>query len=96
MNIFHCKAAAGIPTYRGTSGIDTKADMKHKDENEDEDESDDCIYTKLKPTLTHRSLASLGQSGWLSYTVTQNCDDLHAKGGADRSKLTELHGNGTC
>jgi len=77
-------AAAGIPTYRGTSGIDTKSDLNHEEEADDEGTD----YSALRPTKAHKALAEI-----CSYVVTQNCDDLHAKAGTPRDALTELHGN---
>lgn len=99
-------AAAGIPTYRGTDGIDTKAEMHHDetaavvvvvddqqgtDNEEEEEEFTD--YSALRPTVTHKALVELEKRNVLIYTASQNCDDLHGKAGTSRDKLTELHGN---
>ena len=86
--------SSGIPTYRGAEGIDT---MEHfaidpREEN-DSDDDGDVDYTKLEPTLTHRGLAELHRRNMMHYVVTQNCDDLHHKGGFPRHRMTELHGN---
>ena len=120
-------AAAGIPTYRGSDGIDTmdqfggavkrqcpteeKSDESNKRirksgeesfsaaQNEsplDNDEDEDVCYEKLQPTETHRGLARLHREGKMHYCITQNCDDLHAKGGFPREALSELHGNVFC
>lgn len=123
-------AASGIPTYRGSSGIDTLAALTTDEHNDNtsatrnskkrsleegvvvsstkkgpaatatvidledkDDEEEGTDYTALKPTYTHRFLASLQRAEQLSYVITQNCDDLHAKGGLPRSHLSELHGN---
>lgn len=123
-------AAAGIPTYRGVTGIDTQSelaasqgvcmracvcgaiarmlhhtpvyvlvggvsahDASAEEDDEDEDEDEGTDYTLLQPTLTHKTIAELTREGVVRYTVTQNCDDLHAKGGLPRDRLTELHGN---
>mmetsp|Transcript_22025 Transcript_22025/g.59402 ORF Transcript_22025/g.59402 Transcript_22025/m.59402 type:complete len:476 (-) Transcript_22025:417-1844(-) len=80
---------AGIPDYRGTAGVDTKAKM-HQETDSEEDEVD---YTALRPTRTHVALAQLEHRSLLAYTVTQNCDNLHARAGTSRARLSELHGN---
>jgi NAD-dependent SIR2 family protein deacetylase len=84
-------ASAGIPTYRGTNGIDTKNDMKHCDDSSATEE--ETAFPSLQPTATHRHLATLEQQGWLSYIASQNCDNLHGKAGTSRDYITELHGN---
>lgn len=104
-------AAAGIPTYRGAEGIDTMdhlggandeaaADMPSKkrkvEMQTNVDENDESSYTALRPTFTHRALARLHTMNKMHYCVTQNCDDLHAKGGFPRDAMSELHGNVFC
>mmetsp|Transcript_2738 Transcript_2738/g.7660 ORF Transcript_2738/g.7660 Transcript_2738/m.7660 type:complete len:449 (+) Transcript_2738:1-1347(+) len=88
-------SSAGIPTYRGSDGIDTKEAMKHatNEKDNEEEEEEGAPYSNLKPTATHRILAKLEKQGWLSYIASQNCDNLHGKAGTSRDKLTELHGN---
>jgi mono-ADP-ribosyltransferase sirtuin 6 len=53
-------------------------------------------YKALRPTYTHRALGRLQQLGKMQYCITQNCDDLHARGGFPRDSLSELHGNVFC
>jgi mono-ADP-ribosyltransferase sirtuin 6 len=97
-------AAAGIPTYRGIEGIDTIAHFaenentskKRKVEEEEEvieEEEEEFTYTSLQPTFTHKSLAVLNQNNMMHYCITQNCDDLHGKGGFPRNSTSDLHGN---
>jgi len=93
--------AAGIPTYRGTAGIDTKEELSHGEgivgegnqggDGEDDDGGTD--YTVLEPTLTHRAVAELEISGFVRFVVSQNCDNLHRKAGTSNGRLTEVHGN---
>ena len=87
-------ATAGIPTYRGTNGLDTKQELKHSVTNEDSvEENEETPYTQLVPTLTHGALAKLEQMKWLSHIASQNCDNLHRKAGTSPECLSELHGN---
>jgi len=75
-------------------GQDLLASKKRKaDVDDDDDDDDDTEYTSLRPTLTHLSLAKLYREGKMNYCITQNCDDLHRKGGFPREYLSELHGN---
>ena len=60
------------------------------------DENEEFSYGALRPTFTHRALAGLHSLGKMQYCITQNCDDLHARGGFPRSYLSELHGNVFC
>lgn len=114
-------AAAGIPTYRGSEGIDTmeayggaikrECPIDGKDESSTKrirtssptldnipaiEEEEEFAYENLRPTATHRGLAALHRAGKMHYCITQNCDDLHHKGGFPREALTELHGNVFC
>lgn len=79
--------AAGIPDYRGTIGVDTRAELR------DEEAPSGTDYTALVPTRTHRAIARWGRVGFVQHVITQNCDDLHARAGTPRGRLTELHGN---
>jgi hypothetical protein len=115
-------AAAGIPTYRGSEGIDTidayggalkrqypsEGDVEaapkrsrtssgsSTSHHEPPEEDEEFSYEKLCPTATHLGLTALHLAGKMHYCITQNCDDLHHKGGFPRDALTELHGNVFC
>lgn len=95
--------SAGIPTYRGADGIDTVAaygiDIENSNKrkfSEDEDvkiSDEEDEYIKLHPTFTHRSLTCLNRNNLMNYCITQNCDNLHERGGFPRNGMIELHGN---
>jgi NAD-dependent SIR2 family protein deacetylase len=101
--------AAGIPDYRGTAGVDTlaehgavevdaevfepRADAETTNEEDAEAVVASASYLRLRPTSCHRALAALRSAGRLSYVITQNCDDLHARAGIPAAQLAELHGN---
>ena len=80
--------AAGVSTYRGTAGIDTKKELGQGQAEEEEEGLDLDKFADLIPTKTHQMLGQLN-----AYVATQNCDDLHAKGGTSRGSLSDLHGN---
>lgn len=61
-----------------------------------DDEEGEFSYSALQPTLTHRALAKLFTLRKVHYCITQNCDDLHTKGGFPRGAMSELHGNVFC
>ena len=98
---------AGIPDYRGTSGVDVLAALGRSDDydraaskkkRKAEAEVDPAVeasemYLKLRPTSTHRLLARCVAEGKLAKVITQNCDDLHWRSGVPRAALIELHGN---
>lgn len=77
--------AAGIPDFRGPSGVWT-LQAKGKAVAEPD-------FTKLKPTLTHDLLRVLIESGHFHHIVTQNIDSLHLRSGVPVEKQSELHGN---
>jgi NAD-dependent SIR2 family protein deacetylase len=87
--------SAGIPDYRGSSGIDNVSDHTNKVEvvDDEEEEEEDCDYTKLQPTYAHKALVEMAKDYLLHYVVTQNCDNLHGKAGLPDNLLSELHGN---
>jgi len=96
-------SSAGIPTYRGATGIDTLEKYASssiqvgadeiKDSPRDDVDARDVDYTLLQPTFSHLALAKLHAMGKLSYCITQNCDDLHAKAGIPNACITDIHGN---
>ncbi|XP_024369668.1 NAD-dependent protein deacetylase SRT1 isoform X1 [Physcomitrium patens] len=77
--------AAGIPDFRGPSGVWT-LQAKGKVVAEPD-------FTKLNPTLTHYVLRSFIERGHFHYIVTQNIDSLHLRSGVPSEKQSELHGN---
>ena len=86
--------SAGIPDYRGSSGIDTKQYLGQADSDDtaaaaadSNSENSDEYYTRLRPTATHRALVQLERRGRLHYVITQNCDDLHRKAGTAATQL---------
>ena len=77
-----------------TDDVHATKKAKTGDQLEEEDEEEEEVdYTTLEPTLTHNALARLHIANMMSYCVTQNCDNLHHKGGFPRIALSELHGN---
>jgi hypothetical protein len=50
------------------------------DDDDGREEEEFTDYTKLQPTLSHRSLSELHRHNLMHYCITQNCDNLHAKG----------------
>lgn len=45
-----------------------------------------------QPTLTHRAISKLAQTGKLKYCITQNVDGLHRRAGLGRDHHAALHG----
>jgi len=79
--------AAGIPDYRGPSGVWTSlATGRIPDETVD--------FTTLAPTFTHMCIAKLMQVGLLKFCTSTNLDCMHCKSGLiTLQNLAELHGN---
>lgn len=77
--------AAGIPDFRGPSGVWT---LQAKGKTVAEPD-----FTKLMPTLAHDLLRVLIERGHLHHVVTQNIDSLHLRSGVPLEKQSELHGN---
>lgn len=92
-------ASAGIPTYRGTDGVDTMAALSNNqlatvnEEEAEEEEGKDVDYKLLQPTFAHKALVKMYEMGKLEYCITQNCDNLHEKAGLSRMNISDLHGN---
>lgn len=82
------------PIDESEEGPFKKARLSDNSGNKEEEE--EMSYEDLQPTLSHRALAALHREGMMHFCITQNCDDLHAKGGFPRNCLSELHGNVFC
>ena len=80
--------SAGISTYRGTDGIDTKSEL-----GQEEEEAEEVQYTKLNPTLAHKALGRLYEIGTLKHVITQNVDHLHNKTTIPNESISALHGD---
>ena len=50
---------------------------------------------QVEPNVGHTKIAELINEGKCSCLITQNVDGLHARGGAPKEKLIEIHGNAT-
>jgi NAD-dependent deacetylase len=95
--------AAGIPDFRGPGGL--YETMKYDPQRVFDihafraDPTEFYRFTRdfvdalenLRPTLTHRFLASAERAGYLEAVITQNIDPLHAWAGTE--KLLALHGD---
>ena len=86
---------AQIRDYRGPNGIWTEAAKAGAKEGAAGIWDDDLYRTvpAASPTLAHRGVNALLASGATAYVISQNEDGLHLRSGADREKLSELHGN---
>lgn len=99
--------SAGIPDFRGPKGVWTlerqqKQTQRRKRKRSGEDRSNESNtdekkvpvmdFGKAKPTLTHRAITKLAQSGKLKYCVTQNVDGLHRRAGLSRNLHASVHG----
>ncbi|EED89760.1 sir2-type regulatory transcription factor silent information regulator protein, partial [Thalassiosira pseudonana CCMP1335] len=84
---------AGIPDFRGPSGIWTKEQERKK--REKRALSKKKIFTSFAsaiPTYTHRTLTSSNNNKFLHHIVTQNIDGLHRKTHLPRQHQSILHG----
>eukprot|EP01012_Entosiphon_sulcatum_P040479 TRINITY_DN5412_c0_g1_i2.p1 TRINITY_DN5412_c0_g1~~TRINITY_DN5412_c0_g1_i2.p1 ORF type:complete len:730 (+),score=57.81 TRINITY_DN5412_c0_g1_i2:39-2228(+) len=79
--------SAGIPDYRGPTGVWT---MKAKGTPV---ESKWGQMSSVIPTLCHRGIAELVRRGTVKHVITTNVDNLHQRSGISPSAITELHGN---
>ncbi|MEW5421981.1 NAD-dependent deacetylase [Amorphus sp. 3PC139-8] len=51
------------------------------------------LFSEAQPNAAHRAIASLVESGIVSYVITQNIDGLHQRSGVLDERVIELHGN---
>ena len=93
---------AGIPDFRGKSGIYTTGKYPPDVFDIVKFATDPVVFfkyagdyleteSKLIPTFTHRLLADMEQSGKLKCVVTQNIDCLHHRAGS--RNIIEVHGS---
>ncbi|GAB0090519.1 NAD-dependent protein deacetylase Sirt6 [Sergentomyia squamirostris] len=78
--------AAGIPDFRGPSGVWTLEKKGLKP-------TMNVSFDQAIPTKTHMALKALVDAGHVQYIVSQNIDGLHLRSGLSRQYLAELHGN---
>jgi NAD-dependent protein deacetylase sirtuin 6 len=107
--VFHtgagCSASAGLRTFRGKDGLWTKASLavESRVNMKKPSSAQPTPAHRAIVALYNRSLAT-EQSGGAKrrraadafaqvYCVTQNYDNLHARAGLPRDRLSELHGN---
>ncbi|GBG66865.1 hypothetical protein CBR_g70742 [Chara braunii] len=77
--------AAGIPDFRGPSGVWT---LRARGEQVSEPD-----FLKMKPTLTHWAVKTLLDKGFAHHVVSQNIDGLHRRSGLAADQISEIHGN---
>ncbi|KAG6551415.1 hypothetical protein Mapa_007061 [Marchantia paleacea] len=77
--------AAGIPDFRGPSGVWT---LRAKGRQLSEPD-----FSKVQPTFSHIALKRLLDAGQIKHVVSQNIDGLHMRSGVPAENLSELHGN---
>ena len=97
--------AAGVPDFRGPSGIWTKEAAEKNSKKRSRDETDSewvqngtqgaastINLGELQPTLTHHALTELVRRGIVRCVVSQNIDGLEQRAGLPRENLAVIHG----
>jgi mono-ADP-ribosyltransferase sirtuin 6 len=82
--------AAGIPDFRGPTGIWTK---EMKGVAIEPEEQSPAIFNSAKPTYTHNALVQLLNAEKIHHIVSQNVDGLHLRSGIPPENISEVHGN---
>jgi NAD-dependent deacetylase len=97
--------AAGIPDFRGPSGLWTRDPEAEKLSTLSYCLRDEAIRRRswqgrlssplwcARPTAGHLALVTLERSGRLQRIVTQNVDGLHQRAGSNPDLVTEIHGS---
>ncbi|XP_056648325.1 NAD-dependent protein deacetylase Sirt6 [Diorhabda sublineata] len=78
--------SAGIPDFRGPSGVWTLEKQGKKP-------NINISFNDAKPTKTHMAIKSLIEKNIVQYVISQNIDGLHLRSGLSRQNIAELHGN---
>ncbi|KAF7995115.1 hypothetical protein HCN44_004587 [Aphidius gifuensis] len=78
--------AAGIPDFRGPTGVWTLEQKGLKPEKS-------ISFDDAVPTKTHMALKTLIDNQKVKFIISQNIDGLHLRSGISRQNLAELHGN---
>lgn len=81
--------AAGIPDFRGPSGVWTTENQQERPAKRQRTVS----FEDALPTLTHSVMTALNHSGNIQHIISQNVDALHLRSCLPRCSLSELHGN---
>lgn len=79
-------AGAGLPCYRGPTGVWTLRDQGVEAPGL-------TNLAQAVPTAAHMGLAALRAAGFIRAIVSTNLDGLHLRSGVDACDLAELHGN---
>jgi NAD-dependent deacetylase len=97
--------AAGIPDFRGPSGVWTKNPEAQRLSDIHSYLADPEVRRQAwqsrashpaweaTPTVGHRAFVQLAEQGRLRAVLTQNIDELHQRAGLDPADVLELHGS---